>query len=136
MDYVDTFITVAEDCAAQTGVVPKPRGGRDTVAVLQHRMISAAPYRLTQGDVLFSTWLLQQGVDPATVPPEDPRRAEFFAVDRACLRASPLPKTHGWGLHFDAEGRVALVAVDDPRYADLHDSAGKVVKAMRSSRAR
>ncbi|WP_298711512.1 DUF6157 family protein [Micrococcus sp. 2A] len=48
-----------------------------------------------------------------TVPP----REAFFAKSQACLRASPLGKRHGWGLHHDAEGRVALVPLGSARCA-------------------
>ena len=136
MGYVDTFITVSPDTRATSGIVPRPRAGRDTVAVLQHRLLADSPYTLTQEDVLFSVALLQQGTDPATAAADDPRRAEFFAVPRACLRASPLPRSHGWGLHFDDRGRIRLVAVDSPEYAQLQRAAGTVLAAMRSSRAR
>lgn len=51
MGYTDTFIIVAEDCAAETGVVPPERGGRPTMASIQHALLAAAPY--TQDDVLI-----------------------------------------------------------------------------------
>jgi len=55
---------------------------------------------------------------------------------RACLRASPLPKTFGWGLHHDADGRITLHAVDTPEYAQLSSDASLTqLRAMRSSRS-
>lgn len=61
---------------------------------------------------------------------------EFFARPQACLRASPLPKTYGWGLHFDATGRVALYAVESPEYKRfIEDESISHLKAMRSRRA-
>ena len=63
-------------------------------------------------------------------------RAEYFARPRACLRASPLPKTFGWGLHYDADGWITLHAVDSPEYAQLSiEPSLTQLCAMRSSRA-
>ena len=78
--------------------------------------------------------------DRAGIPEADrpAARAEFFS--RACLRSSDLGKRDGWGLHHDAEGRVALVAVDSPEYAAFAPGrtpgggSVSVTAAMRSSR--
>ncbi|MGY3585178.1 DUF6157 family protein [Bradyrhizobium sp. USDA 4350] len=51
----NTLIRVAEDCPAQCGEEPQPRGGQPTVAVLQFRMIAGAPYKYTSDDVVFAT---------------------------------------------------------------------------------
>jgi hypothetical protein len=106
---------------------------------VQYELLSAHPYRLTQEDVLFETWLRRR--PDAGELAEDERavlREAFFATPQACLRASPLPKKYGFGLHFDADGRAALCPVESEEYARL--SAGpagvKVVKAMRSARRR
>ncbi len=54
----------------------------------------------------------------------------------ACMRASPLPKSHGWGLHFNPKGKVALVAVGSPEYKQLSgDRAIEQTRGMRSKRA-
>lgn len=133
MNYHDTFIAVADDCPATTGVVPAPRGGRPTVAVLQYELIAHQPYTLTQEDVLFETWRRQQ--DPPPADDEASLRERFFSQSRPCLRTSPLPKQYGWGLCFDSTGRVALYAVGSDDYARLSTTEGtRVVKAMRSRR--
>ncbi|TMR89147.1 DUF6157 family protein [Nonomuraea basaltis] len=138
MHYYSTLIAVADDCAASGGVIPSAKGGKKTVAVLQFEMIAGAPHGLTQADVLFETWLLRQ--DLPEEPSEEKRaelRARFFARSQACMRASPLPKTYGWGLLFDEHGRVALCPRDSAEYAQLvaAESGVTVLKAMRSKRA-
>lgn len=139
MNYYDTLIAVADDCPVTGSAVPVPRGGKKTVAVLHHEMLADAPHRFTQEDVLFETWLRRQEL-PAE-PSEAERaalRERFFAKDQACLRASPLPKKHGFGLLFDADGRVALCPMESAEYQRLvHGEAGgvTVVKALRSARA-
>ena len=99
-NYFDTFIQVAADCGAPLGRVP-PAG---TVAGRQYALIAHQPYRLTSDDVLFTVWADRQEI------PEGERaeaREAFFAKSQACLRASPLGKKFGWGVHADAQGRVA-----------------------------
>ncbi len=64
-------------------------------------------------------------------------RQEYFAQPRACLRASPLPKTFGWGLHYDDEGRITFHAVDSAEYTRLRNDPGLTqLPAMRSGRSR
>jgi hypothetical protein len=135
MNYYDTFILVAEDCPATASEVPAGRGGRETVATIQHGMLAGRPYELTQEDVLFGTWRRQ---NPEAEGDDATLRAEYFAIPRACMRTSPLSKRHGWGLHFDAEGRVALHGRDSDLYhaAEAGDLPGTTItRAMRSRRA-
>ena len=134
--YANTFIAVAEDCRARTGEVPRARGGSPTVAGIQYEMLAGAPGRWTQEDVLLASSPAVRG--RADIGEEELARlrVEYFAQPRACLRASPLPKQYGWGLHYDAEGRITLHAVDSPEYARLSTDPGlQQLRAMRSSRA-
>ncbi|WP_432863374.1 DUF6157 family protein [Microbispora rosea] len=143
LNYYSTLIAVADDCPVTAAEVPGGRGGRPTVATLQYELISGAPYGLTQEDVLFETWLRRQDL-PAGLTAE--RRAElrkeFFSRSQACLRASPLPKKHGWGLLFDQDGRIALCPMESEEYRRLVDGAQagqdggvRVLKALRSRRS-
>jgi hypothetical protein len=137
LNYYDTLIAVADDCRAVRAEVPMPKGGRPTVAVIQYEMLSKNPGQLTQEDVLFESWLRRQD-DPE--PAEDVRSAlrdQFFSRPQACLRASPLPKKHGWGLLFDGAGRITLCPMESDEYQRIvaGDEPGiRVLKAMRSSR--
>lgn len=139
MNYVAAFIAVADDCPARTGTVPPTKPGQKrTVAAIQYAMLADAPYRHTQEDLLFGTYAAQQGLSAAELDERGAAlRADYFAIARACLRASPLPKRYGWGLHFDDAGRIALYPVDSVEYrAFVAGEAGdlKVMKAMRSRR--
>lgn len=131
--YTNTFIAVAEDCRAGTGQVPPERTKAPTVARVQYDMLASSPGRWTQEDVLLASAPNVRGRDLDQTE-LDRVRAEYFAVPRACLRASPLPKTFGWGLHYDADGRITLHAVDSPEYARLSaDPSLQQLRAMRSS---
>jgi len=138
----NTFIRVAEDCPARRGEEPQPRGGRPTVAVLQYRMIAGSPYKHTSDDVVFATSSAGRALDAkaekntAAKKARSLAREAFFSKGQACMRASPLGKRFGWGVHADAEGRIAIYAVDSKRYqAFAGDPEITQVRAMRSKRA-
>lgn len=132
-NYIGTLIRVADDCPVVEAEQP-PVGGRvPTVAALQYALISERPYELTSDDVLFEVHACRNSL-PADERPE--AREAFFTKDQACLRASPLSKRYGWGIHHDAAGRVALVPVGSDEYQALAaDPAVQQLKAMRSKRA-
>lgn len=137
LHYYDTLIAVADDCPVDHAVVPAPRGGKPTVAVLQYDMLAENPGRLAQPDILFRSWLARQEHPDVQPAEEEALRTAFFAKPQACLRASPLPKKYGWGLLFDHEGRVTLCPMESERYVRILDGAEPAItihKAMRSSR--
>lgn len=137
-DYYDTFISVADDCKVAEAKVPQPRGEKPTVAMLHYAMLSD-PFVHRQADVLFEVRLSRQADIDADALADDERaqlREEFFAKGQPCFRASPLTKTHGWGVLFNSEGRARLVAMESPEYAThLADTSLTQLKAMRSKRA-
>ena len=131
-NYFDTFIAVAPDTAATAATEP-PQRPTPSVAELTYRMIAENPYGFTSDDVIFGVWADRRGI------PEDEResaRAEFFAKGQPCLRSSDLGKRYGWGVHADADGRVAVVPMDSDEYARLTSGEGgvTVTRAMRSKR--
>ena len=63
------------------------------------------------------------------------KRELFFSKGQPCLRASALTKRYGWGIHYNQEGKIALVPVESPEYKKLlEDPATTKYKAMRSSK--
>lgn len=139
LHYYETLIAVADDCPVTTSTVPQPRGAKPTVAVIQYELLVGDPYRYTQEDVLFESWLARQdGPRDGSGEALAALRAAFLAKPQACLRASPLPKKYGWGLRFDGEGRVALCRMESDEYRRIVTGQGDqvtVLKAMRSRRA-
>ena len=132
VNYFDTLIAIAPDSSVEEGVVPPRNDAKPTIAAEQYRLLAGRPYELTSEDVIFTVHADKQGI------PDDERPAgqeAYFATPRACLRTSPLAKKFGWGLHADAEGRLALVPAESDRYRELlNDPGTKVVRAMRSGR--
>lgn len=62
-------------------------------------------------------------------------REEFFSKGQPCMRSSPLTKRYGWGVHSDADGRIAIFPMESAEYsAFVSDANVRHVKGMRSSR--
>ena len=121
----DTFTSVAPDCPATTAEVP-PERATPSVARIQYEMLAGHPYEHTSDDVVWASNGRRRGID----------RETFFSKGQPCLRASPLVKRYGWGVHHDVEGRVALVAVESAEYAAFRaDASLQQTAGMRSSRA-
>ena len=130
-NYTNTFIEVADDCPSEVGAPPPPKQPA-TVAGLQYALIHDQPYHYTSDDVLFAVDATRKGIAAAE---QAEARAAFFARPQACLRSSPLGKRYGWGIHYDAEGKMAIYGRESAEYERLRsDSALKHLKAMRSSR--
>jgi hypothetical protein len=135
-NYVNTFIQVAEDCVATRGEIPPERAGKPTIGSAQYAMLMDAPYYLTSDDVIFATSPAGRSLDESASPAaRRDARLRYFAKGQACLRASPLGKQFGWGIHADGLGRVAIFAVGSEDYRRLaNDLNLKQLRAMRSKR--
>lgn len=130
-NYFDTFIEVAEDTKADSGTKP-PTKENKTVAEMQYDLIAKNPYKFTSDDVLFQVYADRNDL---TSGEYDQARAEFFSKGQPCFRASPLTKTYGFGLHNDAEGKIAIHGVETEAYQKFLEDAKLVkVKAMKSKK--
>lgn len=130
-NYYNTFIEIAEDCPIASAEVPPLKGEAPSVANLQFDMIMHNPYKYTSDEVVFEIFALRKGIDSH----KDEERAAFFSKGQPCLRASPLTKRYAWGIHYDAEGRMALYPAESVEYQQFaQDSALKHTKGMKSKR--
>lgn len=130
-NYFNTLIEIAEDCPVAAAEEPPMKGEDKTVARLQFEMMLEHPYRYSSDDVIFGIFAARNGLQGSL----QTEREQFFSKGQACLRSSPLPKRYGWGVHHNAEGKVAIYPVDSEEYRRLAADTGvKKVKAMRSRR--
>lgn len=130
-NFYNTFIEVAEDCPTSSAEIPPQKGETKTVANLQFELMAENPYTFTSDEVIFKGFALKNELSSNL----EQEREAFFSKGQACLRASPLTKRYGWGVHHDSEGKVALFPMDSEEYQRfVQDPAIKKVKAMRSSR--
>ncbi|WP_255596521.1 DUF6157 family protein [Paenibacillus sp. S150] len=53
MGYTDTFIRVAADCPAGTGIVPVSSRPRRPAHVIQYELLSGAPYTYNHEELLY-----------------------------------------------------------------------------------
>ena len=111
-NYYNTLIEIAEDCPVQTAEIPEPKGASKTIAALQFEMIIDQPYRYTSDEVIFNTYAAKNNLTSNL----EQEKNIFFSKGQACLRASPLTKRYGWGVHHNAEGKVALYPVESTEY--------------------
>lgn len=128
-NYFNTFICASDDCPVGQGIAPeKP----ESVAGMQFERIHANPYKFTSDQVLFEVFAQRKGIDASE---SEAARQQFFSKGQPCMRASPLLKRYGWGVHYDAEGRMALYGMDSTAYLKFsREPSLKVLKAMKSSK--
>jgi hypothetical protein len=126
------LIEVADDCPATEAQVPQARGGKKTKAVVEYELLVNHPYVYTEEDIAFEVYAVLHEIPKASRPKE---REKFLSKGHPHLRVSALAKRYGWGIHNDAEGKVALVAVESPGYKQLlGDPCITRIKAFRSTR--
>jgi hypothetical protein len=133
-NYYNTLIEVAEDCPVTTAEVPKPqKNGAKTIALYQYEMISEHPYRYTSDEVIFEVHTQRKEIPDSE---KEQERHRFFSKGQPCMRSSPLGKRFGWGVHSDADGKIAIYPIESEEYQRLaNDDSIKHTKAMRSKRA-
>jgi hypothetical protein len=129
-NYHNAFITVSADCTATAGIEP---ASGSSVAGLQYALLRGEPYSFTSDDLLFEVFARRNGIEGHK---RENARTAFFSKPQACLRASPLVKQHGWGLHHDERGRVAIYGIETDVYQELAARNDlKLVPGMRNRRA-
>ena len=133
MNYYDTLIEIADDCPATKAEVPHAKGGKKTKAVLEYEMIANHPYTDTEEDLAFEIYAVLHNIPKVMWSKE---RQKFLSKGHPHLRVSALPKRYGWGIHNNAEGKTALIAVESPEYKKLvYDPRITNIKAFRSKSA-
>jgi Family of unknown function (DUF6157) len=131
-NYFNTFIEVADDCPTQIGETPLAKSKQKSVAEMQFELVANHPYRFTSDEVFFQVYADKNDVPSAEYAQA---REQFFSKGQPCFRASPLPKRYGFGVHSDAEGKVAIYGRETEDYQRfLQNDQVKKVKAMRTAK--
>lgn len=129
-NYINTFIEVAEDCRVDRGEAPPVKRRSLTAANIQFNMIKNNPYKYTSDEVLFQVFADKQDL---TKGEYEKAREIFFSKGQPCLRASPLTKRYGWGIHSNKDGKIAMFGCETAEYERLtQDQSIKIIKAMKS----
>jgi hypothetical protein len=133
----DQFIEIAPDCPAAKSVIPHDTDGKRSIATIEYDLLSSKPYGYTLAELKFATHVLHKQI-PATELKAHAQqlRDAFFSKPYACMRASPLTKKYGWGVHYDKDGKIAIFPVESKEYQRfVRDKNIKKYSAMRSKRA-
>ncbi len=132
MSYKNTLITISEDSKVSSAKVPVIRNEKPTIAYIEHDLINNNPYKFTQEDVQFKTYLIKNQMEAENAAE---LREQFFSKSKACFRASPLVKNYGWGIHYNNQRKIAIYDVNSEMYNQLlkQDDITKL-KGMRSKR--
>jgi hypothetical protein len=126
------LIEVADDCPATKGQAPQARGGKKTKPVIEYELLVKHPYKYTEEDIAFEVYAALHDIPRVSWPRE---REKFLGKGHPHLRVSALAKRYGWGMHNNAEGKIALVALESLEYKRLmKDPRITKLKAFRSSR--
>lgn len=130
INYINVLTLPSLDCKAAFSTPPR---NPDTVVGMQFDMLHSHPYAMTSDDLLVAITGTRKDISKDEWPE---LRAEIFSKGQPCLRTSSLPKTLGWALHHNADGRVALIDVGTPAYkALMADETVEKRPAMRNKRA-
>lgn len=138
MSYTDTFIQVAADCPVTSGVVPVAKGERKPLHVIQYELLSENPYKYTHEDLIFEVHIRHKSIPKEELETRGNEiRETLFQKKHPCLRASLLPKKYGWGVHHNAEGKIAIYPMESEEYRQFVQSKRgnlQLLTALRSKR--
>lgn len=87
--YLNAFITLAPDCPATAGTVPKQA---TSIAGLEHALLTERPYHYNGEDLILAVQRRHKEVSDADL---DAFRAFLFAKPHPSMRTSMLPKRLG-----------------------------------------
>jgi Family of unknown function (DUF6157) len=139
LEIVNTFIKVAPDSTATKALIPEARGEHKTIQVIQYELLSSQPYSFTLNELIFEVFVRRNQISSFDLELHKTTIwTELFSKAHPCMRASMLPKKYGWGVHYDAAGKIGLHRVESVSYQRLSafgDGVKKVEFAMRSKRA-
>lgn len=132
MSYKNTLITISEDSKVSSAKVPVIRNEKPTIAYIEYNLINNNPYKFTQEDVQFKTYLIKNQMEAENA---NGTSRTVLSKSKACFRASPLVKNYGWGIHYNNQGKIAIYDVNSEMYNQLlkQDDITKL-KGMRSKR--
>lgn len=135
----NAFVLVSPDCPVEHAIEPTAKpGSKPTLHGIQYRLLTERPYYYDLDELILETHirhkLPEERVDEA-------RRAEIrealFRKSHPCMRASALPKKYGYGVHYDANGKIALFPMESETYRSFAESGREGVKveyAMRNKK--
>lgn len=136
MSYINTFITIANDCPVEKSEIPVARNGRKPAHLLQYELLQENPYKFGHEDLIFEVFVRQREI-PVMVLKTDAGKIkkELFSKGHPCLRASALVKRYGFGAHYNQQGKIAIYPMESGEYQSLAADEGiKLIAGMRTKK--
>lgn len=131
-NYYNTFIPIPEENKIQKGTIPTLKEGKKSIAYFLYENIIKHPYQYTSNELLFKAYIFTNGIDEADIKKH---KIQFFSKKQLDLRGSSLVLSYGWGIHFNAQGKIALIGIDSNLYSQLtNDTSIQKVKALKIKR--
>ncbi|WP_286185184.1 DUF6157 family protein [Bacillus sp. SD075] len=84
MSYKNTLITISEDSKVTSAKVPVIRNGKPTIAYIEYDLMNNNPYKFTQDDVQFKTYLIKNQIEEENA---DELREQFFFKIQGLLQS-------------------------------------------------
>ena len=130
--YYNTSIPISEESKIQKGTIPTLKKDEKSIAYFLYETIFNHPYQYTSNEVLFNAYILKNEIEEADIKKH---KIQFFSKKQLDLRGSSLVITYGWGIHFNPQGKIALIGVDADLYAQLlNDTSIQKIKALKTKR--
>jgi hypothetical protein len=131
-NYYNTFIIVSDDCPIGKSEAPPIKTDQKTAANIHFDMISKKPYQYDSDEVVFEVFAHKNDL---TAKEKPKAREAFYSKGQPCLRTSALGKRYGWGIHYNAEGKMAVYGIESKEYqAFSKDKNLKIIKAINNTR--
>jgi hypothetical protein len=131
-NYTNTFMQVAIDNKIEAAEIPLSKKDVPTVASLQFDLIKNNPYKYTSDELLFKIFALRNDLAKQELPLA---KDLFFSMGQPCMRCSPLTKRYGWGIHYNAEGKMAIFGKETTEYEQFcNEKEFKQLFGMKSKR--
>ena len=115
----EELIEVAEDCPVDHAEAP-PDGDLKSVARIGYEILVENPYKFTEREFFHELHVVR-------------RKRSDLKIESYKIKRSLIVKVHGWGIHRDQDGKLALVALESDRYRELQESI-KTTKAYRTNK--
>lgn len=128
-NYTNAFILVASDYNLKAA---KKEAKAGTIAALQLEIALNNPYKYTSDELLTLVYMKRRDME---MDEFEIAKEALFSKPQACLRASPLVKTLGYGVHNNLEGKIAIYPIESDDYKSLlNDTSIAKTHGMRSKK--
>jgi hypothetical protein len=109
-DLINALITIAES-SSKTSITPVSKRAKETVAEVLFKVLKDNPYTFKQYELFYEVHIRIMG------------KSEALKLQAYQLQRSVLSSKLGWGIHGDAQGKLALVAVESKEYIELSNDS-------------